>query len=631
MPRPKRTKVASMSTTARRVENPDGDPEPLQTRHSQTPTILNDTKELSDDSQGLVKIMPWARGKKRSEEYTMTGGLGEGDVRDAHRGLNEKSKIQRRPNQTRAAKRPGPKKVAQSEGHTKALDALKKRRDAAKGIVAPATEIANAAVSPIAAAAASPANAVRPRSTPRAAKGLPADRTSERVTNTVPAGQRRGRQAQSNNEGSSPQPVAAPRSALKVQGTPGGDTSILALANFKRRPRQPSLLRMVQQTSDDELSDFDDFNPDDESTPLQLHPTVTPGAARSAKSDEARTSSSRKRKLSSPLVQVRQSEEPRSSPPLPDDHSEESDQSNLPSDGASSPQRIPDTQQSQDIEQRHPSPEIWSETMAPPKSSSPTQNTQNQQDEQNAMNPTRRRGHHPRQTQQQDPPLTHDADSDASDASQASPAQQRRSTRRKRPTTAPALSTKTLQALLPRRRPRSHRPTHRAEYDLPSSPLQASHSAISSDEDELQAARPSRRGAAARKPLAKAPPTRAGRKTAPAATTAPTKEKPQARASRHPAPAPETSKPIRTYSRRERVSSDKENDALRPDDDEDGDFEDGDGADRTADSDATITIMEAVSRSAELAAAARKFSEVDQWEMEFESVDLTGGSSSPWR
>lgn len=75
----------------------------------------------------------------------------------------------------------------------------------------------------------------------------------------------------------------------------------------------------------------------------------------------------------------------------------------------------------------------------------------------------------------------------------------------------------------------------------------------------------------------------------------------------------------RTYGNRRVVSSDKENEStfiyheLSEEDDEPTE----------------VTINHA--KSAELAAAAKKFAEVDQWEMEFESVDIGGESSSPWR
>ncbi|KAL1302043.1 hypothetical protein AAFC00_002490 [Neodothiora populina] len=95
-------------------------------------------------------------------------------------------------------------------------------------------------------------------------------------------------------------------STLRVQSTPGADRSVLALPNFRRRPRQPSLLQMVQNPDlarevGDDTSDFslgasddeDDFAPHDESTPLQVSKTnraevpVPPTTGRSSRSKSA--------------------------------------------------------------------------------------------------------------------------------------------------------------------------------------------------------------------------------------------------------------------------------------------------------------------------------------------------------
>ncbi|KAG9582437.1 hypothetical protein KCU97_g11058, partial [Aureobasidium melanogenum] len=43
-----------------------------------------------------------------------------------------------------------------------------------------------------------------------------------------------------------PASVVRPQSAVKMQSTPGAESSVLALQNFRRRARQPSLLQMVQ-------------------------------------------------------------------------------------------------------------------------------------------------------------------------------------------------------------------------------------------------------------------------------------------------------------------------------------------------------------------------------------------------
>lgn len=58
----------------------------------------------------------------------------------------------------------------------------------------------------------------------------------------------------------SPAHGTRPPSAIKVGATPAHERSILALTNFKRRTRQPSLLRMVHQTTDVEDSDQDNMD-----------------------------------------------------------------------------------------------------------------------------------------------------------------------------------------------------------------------------------------------------------------------------------------------------------------------------------------------------------------------------------
>ena len=61
-------------------------------------------------------------------------------------------------------------------------------------------------------------------------------------------------------DSNSPAHGTRPPSAIKVGATPAHEQSILALTNFKRRPRQPSLLRMVHQTTDLEDNDGEDMD-----------------------------------------------------------------------------------------------------------------------------------------------------------------------------------------------------------------------------------------------------------------------------------------------------------------------------------------------------------------------------------
>lgn len=90
------------------------------------------------------------------------------------------------------------------------------------------------------------------------------------------------------------------------------------------------------------------------------------------------------------------------------------------------------------------------------------------------------------------------------------------------------------------------------------------------------------------------------------------------RSRKKPASAPRGRKPTRKYGRAHATTSDKEND---------GDDGDSDGADLPE-----VTMYKAA-QSAELEEAKRKFAEVDQWEMEFESLDAEEhrSSSQGWR
>lgn len=110
--------------------------------------------------------------------------------------------------------------------------------------------------------------------------------------------------------------LEAPREihATKPRATPSRETSILAIENFQKRPRQPSLLQIAQAHTAAQDSDLDDtlgdFNPDDESTPLhQSNSGLQHGPSSTSSS---RPSSSRKRKLSEPEIQVPSSQPPAS-------------------------------------------------------------------------------------------------------------------------------------------------------------------------------------------------------------------------------------------------------------------------------------------------------------------------------
>jgi hypothetical protein len=121
---------------------------------------------------------------------------------------------------------------------------------------------------------------------------------------------------------------------------------------------------------------------------------------------------------------------------------------------------------------------------------------------------------------------------------------------------------------------------------------------IDPDQDELQLP-PPRRAAHARKQSVSKPNKKLSRKVKKPAISAKLVQK-----------------NTRTYGRR--ASSDKENGSAFV------------ATDDVGDDDESTEIAPALP-SSKVAAIAKKFEDVDAWEMVFESVDVGGGSSSPWR
>ncbi|RAL06225.1 uncharacterized protein BO80DRAFT_370791 [Aspergillus ibericus CBS 121593] len=151
----------------------------------------------------------------------------------------------------------------------------------------------------------------------------------------------------------------------KVPGTPAFENSILS--NFRRRPRQPSILQMMQ--ADDDSSDLDDdvflgsLSPEDESTPLNLsrgRSLLIEQAASPSASPSLQTScsgASRKRKLSTEGLQVHRSD-PEVMEQSPATSPSSHDWQNRPRVSVDHPQVLN-------------SPDTFSQTLAPPMSSSP--------------------------------------------------------------------------------------------------------------------------------------------------------------------------------------------------------------------------------------------------------------------
>ncbi|KAL8754778.1 MAG: hypothetical protein Q9199_004113 [Rusavskia elegans] len=124
------------------------------------------------------------------------------------------------------------------------------------------------------------------------------------------------RQMQSTRKAEAPSQKIAPIQIAKTQATPLREHSVLALENFKRRPRQPSILQIAQAYNAAAESENDDtpndFNPDDESTPFQDSRSFP---QQELSSISSRRSLPRKRKLSTPEIQVPASQI--QSPPVP--------------------------------------------------------------------------------------------------------------------------------------------------------------------------------------------------------------------------------------------------------------------------------------------------------------------------
>ncbi|RAH57887.1 hypothetical protein BO85DRAFT_438119 [Aspergillus piperis CBS 112811] len=152
----------------------------------------------------------------------------------------------------------------------------------------------------------------------------------------------------------------------KVPGTPAFESSILS--NFRRRPRQPSIMQMMQ--AEDGSSDLDDddddvflgsLSPEDESTPLNLSRSrplpIRQTASPSPRHPTPSSDGSRKRKLSGETPHASQSD------------SEVTE--NSPVTSPTSQQRQSGIGVSVGHTQYPDSPGALSQTLAPPMSSSP--------------------------------------------------------------------------------------------------------------------------------------------------------------------------------------------------------------------------------------------------------------------
>jgi hypothetical protein len=476
---------------------------------------------------------------------------------------------------------------------------------------------------------------------------------------------------------------------------PAVETSMLALKNFKRRPRQGSMLEMVRKRrssvqaslisarpqQDDDVEDTsvfdlgsasegeDVFAPEAEGTPLQTSKTRKSTSTRksvSARKSVAATTPAVKRTkrksddLESPhsaldalRAKHRKSEAPPvEDEPLPsiDDDEQEpivhdtsdheaspmpnqvtsdvqvinSSPKSTPPTEPSSTRKIPGTEEAdfavpsteeqerlhtlqQDALEDEPEEEVEAEdeddddldtpnaTMAEPASSSPNGSP---------IPDTQRTDIYADPLTQVSPPPPE-------------PAKTRSKGNNKKPT---AMSTATLRALLPRRTQRPQSRPKRTEYDISSdeeddaTAFDTTH--LEEDEDELggrirrqtKAPVPSKGKAATAKSKSKSKSTTSTRK--PSAPPPPAKNKSKSKT--------KAKTTTRTYGRGATTTSDKENEESSSDNDEQAE---------------TSMSMREVTHSKELEEARRKFAEVDNWDLTFESMSNEDhrSSSQGWR
>lgn len=601
MPRPKRTKIA-LSTPAPVARSTARELEP-----SSSERVINAS---SDDSQNLITTKTINSKRMRGvdpQEATMSGALASEEKGPA------------RANAVAGRKRPVLSRMVRAGEPNKAIEALKARRDAAMGaerrdhVQVPSSQYTVDTLLP------KPPIGGRRGLTARESileveddtnrSGVATAQVDTNLTvleKSPPRGRERMRSPviiSGRYFGAGGPALTTPQ---RVQATPRVASSVLGFSNMKRRARQPSLLRLVQaqvkyQSDEDEDDDDDDdlnnFCPVGESTTpfmisksysgLQLSPSL-PAAL------PAQTSSARKRKRPSPEVEVPMSESvepcsvsspPRSSPPVEQDLDEDLYNVSPPNAKPVSEPPLPlpchrrTTIQPSDLRRSTPTPpqSISSVPVSHAKIANPE-------------------------------PKTPKSISSTS-AAPVSPSPCQSSS----PAVAPSralepLSTATLQNLLPRRRLRPN-PRQRGTFDLPSSSLatEIDTADLDEDEDELGAS------AKIRVRLRRNRDTLAGKgkaNTIKGAIAAGKKKPPTSRRNDKAKDGTTTE----TYMRKQAAVE-----------------EDGHGVDENThpEGDETGNEIAADNRkvpSGKLKSLARKFEEVDQWELEIEEVTGSGSS-----
>lgn len=590
MPRPKRTKIARSTpapvakSTARELE-------------LSSERVMNVS---SDDSHGLITTKKTDSKRVHGvvpQEATMSGALA------------PEEKAPARANPVAGTKRPVTSRMVRAGEPNKAIEALKARRDAAMGV-----ERRHHVQVP---SSQHPGDTLLPKPPTEGRRDLTAietileagDGTSRSGAATAqvasnlmmlekfpPRGRERVRSPVSSDGYFGAGRPATPK---RVEATPRVASSVLGFSNMKRRARQPSLLRLVQAHAKDQSDDeddgdddgFDDFCPDDESTPFMnsksysgLQLSSLPAAL------PAQTPSSRKRKRPSPEVEVpmSQSLEPRSvsSPPRSSPPAEPDLDDDLYNVSPPNVKRVPEPPLPLPSHRHTTTPpsDLRSSTTTPPQSSS-------------SMPVSHAKSAIPE-------PKTPKSISTAS-ATPLSPSPcQSSSPAVATSRTLKPLSTATLQNLLPRRRLRQ-----RGTFDIPSSSLttEIDTADLDDDEDEL--------GASSKIQIR----LRRNRDTLAGKGKANTIKSAVAAGKKKPPPSRRNNKTkggttTKTYTRKQPATEEEDHgvdENAHPEGDEAGN---------------ELATGNSEAPRGELKSLARKFAEVDQWELEIEEVTGSGSS-----
>lgn len=597
MPRAKHTKIAR-STPAPVTKS--------TARELELSSFERVTNVSSDDGVLTTKTMDFKRMLGAvPQEATMSGALAPEENAPA------------RANPVAGRKRPVPSRKVRAGEPNKAIEALKARRDAAMGaerrdhVQVPLSRYPGDALLPKPPGTEGRRDLTAKERILESEDGISrADvETAQVVTHLTglespPRGRERRRSPVIISEGYFGAGGPVPATPLKVQATPRVASSVLGFSNMKRRDRQPSLLRLVQAHAKDQSDDEDDvyddglsdFCPEDESTPflnsksysgLKLSPSL-PAAL------PAQTPSSRKRKRPSPEVEVpmSQSLEPRSvsSPPRSSPPAELELDADLYNVSPPNAKRVPEPLLPLPRHRRTTTPpsHLKRSNPAPPHSGSfvPVSHAKSAVPE----------------------PKTPRSIKTASAAPLSPSPYQSSSPVVASSRTLKPLSTATLQNLLPRRRLRPN-PRQRGTFDIPSSSLttEIDTADLEDDEDELGAS------SKVKVRLRWNRDTQAGKGKANSIKDVVAAGKKKAPSSRRNDKA-KGGTTTKTYTRKE-ISIEEHDHGVDENADPEGDEVGNE-----------IAADDSKAPRGELKSLARKFKEVDQWELEIEEVTGSGSS-----